>query len=155
MAAEYQIVKLKTLDTRFSYEFHAWFFGLITSPVQSGDPSDYLVFKVWCFAIQLWAARYNGSNRVGLIENWRQLILAQGHENMCKPLQWCHNERDRVSDHQPQDCSFHRLFRRRSKKTSKLCVPVSLWGEFTRRRWIPTQRVSNAENVSIWWRHHA
>ena len=30
-----------------------------------------------------------------------------------------------------------------------------LWGEFTGDRWIPRQRASNAENVSIWWRHHA
>ena len=35
------------------------------------------------------------------------------------PLQWRHNERDGVSNHQPQDCSLNRLFRRRSKKTSK------------------------------------
>ena len=60
------------------------------------------------------------------------------------PLRWRHNGRDSVSNHQP-----HRLFRRRSKKTSKLrvtglCVP----GEF------PAQMASNAENVSIWWRHH-
>ena len=29
-----------------------------------------------------------------------------------------------------------------------------LWGEFTDDRWIPPQRASDAENVSIWWRHH-
>ena len=29
-----------------------------------------------------------------------------------------------------------------------------LWGEFASDRWIPAQRDSNAENVSIWWRHH-
>ena len=29
-----------------------------------------------------------------------------------------------------------------------------LCGEFTGDRWIPAQRTSNAENVSIWWRHH-
>ena len=29
-----------------------------------------------------------------------------------------------------------------------------LWGESTGERWIPPQRASNAENVSIWWRHH-
>ena len=29
-----------------------------------------------------------------------------------------------------------------------------LCGEFTGDRWIPTQMVSNAENVSIGWRHH-
>ena len=69
------------------------------------------------------------------------------------PLQWRHNKRDGVSNHQPHHCLLNRLFKRRSKKTSKLRVtgpceensPVT--GEF------PSQRVSNAENVSIWWRH--
>ena len=30
-----------------------------------------------------------------------------------------------------------------------------LCGEFTGDQWIPAQMASNAENVSIWWRHHA
>ena len=30
-----------------------------------------------------------------------------------------------------------------------------LCGDFTGGRWIPVQKASNAENVSIWWRHHA
>ena len=38
------------------------------------------------------------------------------------PLQWRHNGRDIVSNHQPYDCLPNRLFRRRSKKTSKLRV---------------------------------
>ena len=29
-----------------------------------------------------------------------------------------------------------------------------LCGEFTGDRWISAQRAGNAENVSIWWRHH-
>ena len=29
-----------------------------------------------------------------------------------------------------------------------------LWGEFTADRWIPHPKASNAENASIWWRHH-
>ena len=37
-------------------------------------------------------------------------------------LQWRHNERDVVSNHQPHNCLLNRLFRRRSKKTSKLRV---------------------------------
>ena len=41
-------------------------------------------------------------------------------------------------------CLLNRLFRRKPKKTSK--YPVT--GEF------PAQRAGNAENVSIWWRHH-
>ena len=39
-----------------------------------------------------------------------------------RPLQWRHNERDSVSNHQPHDCLLNRLFRRRSKKTSNLRV---------------------------------
>ena len=37
-------------------------------------------------------------------------------------LQWRHNGRDCVSNHQPRDCLLNRLFRLRSKKTSKLRV---------------------------------
>ena len=37
-------------------------------------------------------------------------------------LQWRHNGRDTVPNHQPHDCVLNRLFRRRSKKTSKLRV---------------------------------
>ena len=71
------------------------------------------------------------------------------------PLQWRHNGHDGVLNHQPHHCLLDRLFGRRSKKTSKLCV-IGLCaenspgtGEF------PAQKASNAENVSIWWRHHA
>ena len=49
-------------------------------------------------------------------------------------LQWCHNDRVGVSNHQLRHCLFNRLFRRRSKKTSKLRVTG---GEFTGHRWIP------------------
>ena len=37
-------------------------------------------------------------------------------------LRWRHNGRDSVSNHQPHDCLLNRLFRRRSKNTSKLRV---------------------------------
>ena len=37
-------------------------------------------------------------------------------------LRWRHNGRDDVSNHKPNDCLLNRLFRRRSKKTSKLRV---------------------------------
>ena len=71
------------------------------------------------------------------------------------PLQWRYNKRDGVSNYRTPDCLLNRLFRHRSKKTSKLRVtglcegnsPVT--GEFL------AQMASNAKNVSIWWRHHA
>ena len=41
---------------------------------------------------------------------------------MLVSLQWCHNDHNRVSNHLPHGCLLNRLFRRRSKKTSKLHV---------------------------------
>ena len=77
---------------------------------------------------------------------WRQDVFYS--------LQWRHNGRDGVSNYQRHDCLLNRLFGRRSKKISKLrvnglCVGNSpVTGEF------PAQMASNAENISIWWRHH-
>ena len=69
-------------------------------------------------------------------------------------LRWRHNERDNVSNHQPHDCLLNRLFRRRSKKTSKLRVTDLCVGNSPGTGEFPAQTASNAENVSIWWRHH-
>ena len=43
---------------------------------------------------------------------------------------------------------------RRSKKTSKLRVTGLCAGNSPESGEFPTQRASNAENVSIWWRHN-
>ena len=47
-----------------------------------------------------------------------------------------------------------RLFRRRSKTTSKLRVTGLCAGNSPLTGEFPAQKASNAENVSIWWRHH-
>ena len=72
---------------------------------------------------------------------------------LANPLQWRHNDHDSVSNHQPRGCLLNRLFRRRSKKISKLritglCVkkspgPVNSLhkGPVTRKMFV--------------WRHHA
>ena len=51
-------------------------------------------------------------------------------------------------------CLLNRLFRRRSKITSKLRVNVHCAGNSPVTGEFPAQMASNAENVSIWWRHH-
>ena len=71
------------------------------------------------------------------------------------PLQWHHNGRDDVSKHQLHDCLLSRLFRRRSKKISKLRVTGLCAGNSPMIYEFPAQMASNAENVSIRWRHHA
>ena len=69
-------------------------------------------------------------------------------------LQWRHNNHDSVSNHQPHNCLLNRLFRRRSNKTSKLRVTGLCAGNSPVTGEFPAQKASNAENVSIWWRHH-
>ena len=49
----------------------------------------------------------------------------------------------------------YRLLRHRSKKTPQLRVTGLCEGNSPMAGEFPAQRSSNAENVSIWWRHHA
>ena len=69
-------------------------------------------------------------------------------------LRWRHNGHDSVLNHQPHDCLLNRLVRRKSKKTSKLCVTGLCARNSPGTGEFPAQMASNAENVSIWWRHH-
>ena len=69
-------------------------------------------------------------------------------------LRWRHNGRDDVSNHQPHDCLLNRLFRRRSKKTSKLRVTGLCARNSPGTGEFPAQMASYAATVSIWWRHH-
>ena len=69
-------------------------------------------------------------------------------------LRWRHNGHDRGSNHQPHDCLLNHLYRRRSKKTSKLRVTGLCAGNSPGTGEFHAQMASNAENVSIWWRHH-
>ena len=71
------------------------------------------------------------------------------------PLRWRHNGRDGVSHHLPHDCLLNRLFRCRSKEISKLRVTGLFAGNSPVTGEFPAQMASNAENVSIWCRHHA
>ena len=69
-------------------------------------------------------------------------------------LRWRHNGRDGVSNHQPHDCLLNRLFSCKLNKTSKLRVTGLCVGTSPVTCEFPAQRASNAENVTIWWRHH-
>ena len=79
--------------------------------------------------------------------------VTQYRKNGLRTLQWRHNGHDRVSNHQPHDCLLNRLFRHR-KKTSKLRFTGLYVGNSPGTGEFPAPMTSNAENVSIWWRHH-
>ena len=79
-----------------------------------------------------------GTDKAVELESWKMSKRIR----KCHSLQWRHNGRDGVSTHRRLSCLLNLLFRRRSKKTSKLRVtglgegnsPVT--GEF------PTQRAT-------------
>ena len=59
------------------------------------------------------------------INNWYCSKISHNFEIVTWPsrtLHWRHNDQDGVSNHQPRVCLLNCLFRRRSKKTSKLRV---------------------------------
>ena len=93
-------------------------------------------------------------SKVKICLQWTQVSRVLLVVNRLVSLRWRHNERDGVSNHQPHGCLLKRLFRRRSKRTSKLLVTGLCEGNSPVAGEFPTQRASNAENVSIWWRHH-
>ena len=76
-------------------------------------------------------------------------------KNYANSLQWRHNGRDGVSNHQAHHCSLNRLFRRRSEKTSKLRVTGLCAGNSPATGEFPAQRARNADmfpfdDVILW-----
>ena len=85
-----------------------------------------------------------------------KILISRSSELVKIPsaLRWRHNDHAGVSNHQPHGCLLNRLFRRKSKKTSKLRVTGLCAGNSPGTGEFPAQMASYAENVSIWWRHH-
>ena len=65
----------------------------------------------------------NGWNGTQVLREMEEHVAAWRNKKIdILPLQWCHNERDGISNHQPHHCLLNQLSRRRSNKISKLCV---------------------------------
>ena len=64
-------------------------------------------------------------------------------------LQWRHNGHDGVSNYRNLKFLLNRLFRRRSKKTSKLHVAGPCEGNSPVTGEFPSQKTSNAENACL------
>ena len=120
----------------------------------TGNPKKSFDNEIHGHSIPRWAAVTQPKVRAPGQQDDMPDFIWYASPRLLGALQWHHNGLEGVSHHHPHDCLLKRLFRRRSKKTSKLRdtglsegnSPVT--GEF------PAQRASNAENVSIWWRHH-
>ena len=83
------------------------------------------------------------------------LIPGNGYQvPFSEPLQWHNNGCHGVSNHWRLNCLLMCLSTHRSKKTSKLCFTGLCEGNSPVTGEFPSQRASNAENVSIWWCNH-
>ena len=107
---------------KLSFEFYALWFALLNTTVtkhkclQKEICNARVVLRFQCISV-IKLTFYELVNRMcGLL--WYFVVQLQ-----CKyTLQWRHNGCDGVSNHQPHVCLLNRLFRCRSKKTSKLRV---------------------------------
>ena len=106
----------------------------------------------WDFNLPFSAFGMPNATRYSVIVSIRYSLISL-HLNT--PLHRRHNGRDSVSNHQHHDCLLNPLFRRRSKKISKLSVTGLCAGNSPGTGEFPAQMASNAENISIWWRQLA
>ena len=114
-------------------------------------------YKVWACVTRTWTALHTPSNDKAdsymTFQHWAQCIqriMYMVHTLLCLccgvelvnftnfTLHWRHNERDSIWNHQPHDCLLNRLFRRRSKKISKLCIICLCAGNSTGTGEFPT-----------------
>ena len=107
------------------------------------------LITTWCFVIK--TMEWLFYNRWQAHDKWH-VLGGEVYLWICSlfyPLQLRHNRCDGVSSHQHRDCLLNRLFRRRSKKTSKLRVAGLCAGNSPVTGEFPAQVASNAENISI------
>ena len=109
----------------------ALMFSLICAWVNNREASDLgrhrapydvieMLLKLW---ISVWPCAYLASQSSSfMMFEFCADSSSELDERIEPTLQWRHNDNDGVSNHQPHGCLLNRLFRPRSKKTSKLRV---------------------------------
>ena len=114
--------------------------------LKTGDYKNSSINNQVCWLI------YVSTNRIPRVMI-QSLLLTRLFPGNIGSLLCRHNGRDGVSNHQPRDCLFNRSVRCRSQKTPKLRVTGRCEGNSRVTGEFSAQIASNAESVSIWWRH--
>ena len=138
---------------------------------------QYINFNPWHLRFELWRHTHSASLAIGLHCGWLDYSITF-HCIHCKQCQCTQSIRgtsgygtrkisvryhinhcsdvmmSAMASNRRLNYLLNRLFRHRSKKTSKLRVTGLCEGNSPVTGEFPAQRSSNAENVSIWWRHH-
>ena len=126
--------------------------GIHRSPVNSPHKGQWrgaLMFSLICVWINGWISNGEAGDLRRYHAHYDVTVM------FFSVLHWHHNERDGISNHQLLDCLLNCLFRCMSKKTPKLHITGLCEGNSPVTGEFPAQRSSYAENVSIWWHHHA
>ena len=124
---------------------HNFCVAQVSSMKQSSFPARLYAHKTVMVVIILIKTFVTGIVPVPTLAALLSVVVVVMIVDLTHYRQWCHNEGNGISNHQPHDCLLNHLFRRWSKKTSKLrvtglCVGNSpVTGEF------PAQRASNAD----------
>ena len=131
---------------------------MTSSCVNQRKPNNSLSYCTHRFLTVVSSGSMKVKSRVNMKNHGFLLPSGEGRRicfGSARSLQWCHNERDGVSNHRRLDRLLNPLFRSRSKKTSKLRVTGLCEWNSPVTGGFPSQRSSDAENVFIWWRHYA
>ena len=88
--------------------------------------------------------------RMLLLEQWR--LMQAGEDIFVSTLQWRHNGRDGVSNHQPHHCLLNRLFRRRSRKHRSSASVAFVFGIYrwpgnSPHKWPVTRKLFSLDDV--------
>ena len=104
----------------------------------------YIITLIIKFSFIIWP--YKANNVLAGIFRFQHL------RGSSKSLQWRHNELISVSNHPRLDCLFKRVFGRRSRKTSKLCVTgyvrgIHRWPVNSPHKWPVTRKMFPFDDV--------
>ena len=126
---------------------------MLSIVAQSSNPGVITCLGLWSTWYMISATR--ASEPISFV--WWLPLHNRAYWSLCYSLRWRHDGPDGVSNHQPPDCLRNRLFRRRSKKTSKLRVtslsarksPVT--GEFPAQRPVTRKMFPFDDIIMLHW----
>ena len=126
--------------------------SLVNSP-HKGQGRGALVFSMISARINDWANNREAGDLRRHLGHYDVSVMAAG-TLIRHALHWRHDGCDGVANHWRLDCLLNRLFRRKSKKTSKLRVTGLCEGNSPVIGEFPAQRASNAGNFFNGQPHH-
>ena len=112
----------------------------------------------------IWVPYQTETNGKFLLDTWAHILFRRTGQrrfdrtmSLPSPLQWRHNGRDGVSNHQPHDCLLNRLFTNQRKHQSSASLAfvrwIHQWRVNSPHKWPVTRKMFPFDDVIIhYWR---